>query len=82
MPRLTPISRRELVRRLQALGFSGPYVGGRHEFMLKGELRLILPNPHRGEIGVDLLSRLLRQAGITREAWEASASRGCGAGCD
>jgi len=68
MPRLVPVSRRELIRRLVALGFDGPYAGGRHEFLLRGEIRLILPSPHRGEIGVDLLTHLLRQARVTQEA--------------
>jgi len=72
MPLLTPVSRRELIERLKRLGFEGPYIGGRHEFMLKGDRRLILPNPHRGDISVDLLVRLLRQAGITRKEWESS----------
>jgi len=69
MPPLSPVSRHELIRRLGQLGFDGPYTGGRHEFMVRGERRLILPNPHRGEISVDLLTRLLRQAGIEREDW-------------
>ncbi|BCP96990.1 hypothetical protein TthHB5008_00930 [Thermus thermophilus] len=67
--RLRPVSRRELVARLKALGFSGPYTGGRHRFMVRGSIRLVLPNPHRGEIGVDLLKRILRQAGIEEEEW-------------
>ena len=71
MGRLVPISRRDLIRRLQGLGFEGPYVGWRHEFMLRGTRRVILPNPHRGDIRVDLPVRLLRQAGVTREEWEA-----------
>ena len=70
MPRFVPVSRRELIRRLVVLGFDGPYAGGRHEFLLRGDMRLILPNPHRGEISVDLLTRLLRQARITREGWD------------
>jgi predicted RNA binding protein YcfA (HicA-like mRNA interferase family) len=72
MARLAPVSRREFIERLQALGFEGPYAGGRHEFMLRGERRLIVPNPHRGDISPDLLIRLLRQAGITRQEWEAA----------
>ena len=72
MPRLAPVSRRELIRRLVTLGFDEPYTGGRHEFLLRGDMRLILPNPHREEIGVDLLTRLLRQARITREEWESA----------
>jgi predicted RNA binding protein YcfA (HicA-like mRNA interferase family) len=70
MGRLTPVSRKELIRRLQSLGFQGPYSGGNHEFMLRATLRLTIPNPHRTDIGVDLLSRLLRQTAIPREDWE------------
>lgn len=72
MSRLTPVSRRELIRRLQRLGFEGPYSGGRHEFMLRGDCRLILPNPHRGDVGVDLLQRILHRAGVSREEWFAA----------
>jgi predicted RNA binding protein YcfA (HicA-like mRNA interferase family) len=70
MGRIAPISRRELVQRLRALGFRGPYSGGRHELMVRGTRRVILPNPHRGDISADLLARILRQAGVTREEWE------------
>ena len=71
MPPLSPISRRDLIRRLRKFGFEGPYIGGRHEFMIMGTRRLALPNPHRGDISVDLLARLLRQAGISPEEWAA-----------
>lgn len=71
MPRLKPISRNAFVSSLRQLGFSGPYPGGNHEFMVKGTRRLILPNPHGGDIDIGLLARLLKQAGITREQWEA-----------
>ena len=70
MVRMTPISRREFIRRMLALGFDGPYAGGKHEFLIRNEQRLILPNPHQGEISVALLTRLLRQAGVAREQWE------------
>ncbi|MGQ9503259.1 MAG: type II toxin-antitoxin system HicA family toxin [Anaerolineae bacterium] len=60
MPRLAPVSRRELIERLKRLGFEGPYTSGRHEFMLRGDRRLILPNPHRANIGADLLFRILK----------------------
>lgn len=69
MTRLSPVSRDELIRRLRDLGFLGPFSGGRHQFLVRGTVRVILPNPHRSEIGADLLSRILREAGITREEW-------------
>jgi hypothetical protein len=37
--------------------------------MARGDFRLIVPNPHRGDISVDLLARILRQAGVSREVW-------------
>ncbi len=69
MTRLTPVSRSELIFRLRRFGFDGPFAGGRHQFMERADRRLILPNPHRQEIGVDLLSRILRQAGLSRSDW-------------
>ena len=70
MPSVGPIKRPELIRYLRQLGFVGPKAGGKREFMLKGGLRLVLPNPHRGDISTGLLTRLLRQAGITHQEWE------------
>ena len=70
MPRFGPIARREMIAALRRLGFSGPYSGGKHEFMHRGDVVLTIPNPHRGEIGKELLARILRQAGVSRAEWE------------
>ncbi len=70
MARLSPVSYNELVRKLKALGFEGPISGGKHLFMLKGDVRLNISNPHRQDIGVDLLKRILNQAGIQRDEWD------------
>lgn len=70
MPAWGPLSRRELISALRRLGFSGPFSGGRHQFMSRGDLVLAIPNPHRGDIGLSLLKLILRQAGITRADWE------------
>lgn len=71
MPKLAPIKRIDLIKKLKEFGFNGPYIGGKHQFMIKGELRLTLPNPHKQEIGVDLLRRILKQAEIRINAWMA-----------
>ena len=68
MPR--PVSRRELIRRLRSLGFTGPFSGAKHEFMVKGSLKLRIPNPHSGDIGASLLIEILKQAGISNSDWE------------
>lgn len=70
MPVFGPIKRRELIKVLRRAGFDGPYAGGKHQYMVRDEIRLTLPNPHQGEIGSDLLARILKQAGISREEWE------------
>jgi predicted RNA binding protein YcfA (HicA-like mRNA interferase family) len=67
--KLSPVTYKDLVSRLKTFGFEGPYSGGKYLYMLKGDLRLTIPNPHKKEISVDLLVRILRQAGISREEW-------------
>jgi len=54
---------------MRELGFEGPYSGGRHPQMRRGNLTVVIPNPHDGEISVGFLTLLLRQAEITREEW-------------
>ncbi len=59
-----PLKRRELIRLLRDHGFEGPFPGARHQFMMKGERKVWIPNPHKGDIGVPLLREIFRQAGI------------------
>ncbi len=67
-----PISRRELIRRLRAMGWEGPFSGGKHEAMRHPftGIKTTLPNPHRGDIDWSLTKRILEQAGISREDWD------------
>lgn len=69
MPKLNPISWNDLVRRLRKFGFDGPYQQGKHPYMVRGSLVLTVPNPHKKEIGVDLLTRILKQDGVSRKNW-------------
>lgn len=70
MPKFGPIKRKDLIHYLRQLGFSGPFSGGKHQFMRKGHLRVRIPNPHQGDIGKNLLMRILKEAEIDREQWE------------
>ena len=70
MPAFGPISRGDLIACLRRVGFNGPYQGRRHQYMEKGRIRVRIPNPHRRDIGRTLLSRILREAEISREDWE------------
>jgi predicted RNA binding protein YcfA (HicA-like mRNA interferase family) len=69
MPKLKPVSWKELVTKLNELGFEGPFSGGKHPQMRRENLTLIIPNPHKKEISIELLQRILRQANISREEW-------------
>ena len=66
---LRNIPLRKLVVGLRRFGFVGPFPGGKHLFMVKGELKVRIPNPHGRDIGRALLSELLREAGISRGEW-------------
>jgi predicted RNA binding protein YcfA (HicA-like mRNA interferase family) len=72
MGQLAPVSHKELVLKLRHLGFEGPYAGGKHPIMVRGQLRLVIPNVHAADIGIPLLTRILRQAGISRDEWESA----------
>ena len=67
--RLTPVSRRELIKRLRSLGWDGPFSGGKHQFMVHGAMKLPIPNPHGGILSVGRVSEILRETGIDRQDW-------------
>jgi hypothetical protein len=45
------------------------HIPAENTLLRKGDLVLTIPNPHKGTIGVDLLTRILKQARISREEW-------------
>ncbi len=55
---------------IRAAGWEGPYHKGTHPFLVKNEVRLTIPNPHRGDINWSLTKQVLRQAGITSDEWD------------
>jgi predicted RNA binding protein YcfA (HicA-like mRNA interferase family) len=70
MPAWKAIKWRELVIFLKEAGFEGPYSGGKHQYLVKEELKLTIPNPHQADISIGLLSKILKQAHISRDEWE------------
>ena len=71
LPKQTSL--RELIRKFTDLGWTGPHSGGSHRFMRRrtpqSVRQVAIPNPHRGDIGIELLRRILKQAGITDDEW-------------
>ncbi len=66
-----PVSRKELIRRLRSLGFTGPEGGGPHMTMHRGKQSVTVPNPHGGDIDWTLTKRILKKAGISPKVWDA-----------
>jgi len=64
------LSRKDLIRKFRALGYSGPFSGGKHQFMVKGSQKIRIPNPHVGDISASLVKEILRQAGISPQEWD------------
>ncbi|MDD3031474.1 MAG: type II toxin-antitoxin system HicA family toxin [Atribacterota bacterium] len=70
MPKINPISFHVLVKKLKKFGYKGPFSGGKHLFMIKNDIRLTIPNPHKkSDIGIDLLAKILKIARISKEEW-------------
>ncbi|OFY67239.1 MAG: hypothetical protein A3H98_01420 [Bacteroidetes bacterium RIFCSPLOWO2_02_FULL_36_8] len=69
MHKFSPVSWKVLFRRLKDLGFEGPLYGGKHPYMKKGTLILTIPNPHKKDIGIPLLMKILKQANISKKEW-------------
>jgi hypothetical protein len=67
--RLGPISRSDLIKRLRALDGMDRSSAGSIQHMVRGNLQLTIPNPHRGDVGVNLLKIILKEAGISRDEW-------------
>ena len=73
MSRWTPCKRREFIQKLQQLGFSGPFSGSNHQFMIYQEYRLTIPS--NDEYSVPQLRMMIREAEeiierqITLEQW-------------
>jgi len=63
------ISWRKLVGKFRKLEFDGPYSGGRHLFMVKGKLKVHIPNPHKGDISKHLVNEIIKQAEISQKKW-------------
>ena len=64
------LSRKDLIRKFRALGYAGPFSGGKHQFMIKGSQKIRITNPHVGDISASLIKEILRQANISSEEWD------------
>ena len=65
-----PVKWREFVRRFRALGWGPPEPGGKHLAMWKAGRKIVLPNPHKGDIDWSLTKRILDQADISPDDWD------------
>ena len=74
MPRWRPIKRREFIRKLRLLGFTGPFHGTRHDFLVLGQHRQTIPS--NTDYSVPQLKMLIRQVEqilvrrISTDEWE------------
>ena len=69
--RLAPVKRRVLIKRFRReFGFEGPRPGGNHSYMVRGKLKVRIPNEHRKDVWVGQLQQILEDAGISREEWQ------------
>jgi len=74
MSRWTPCKRNDFMSRLRRLGFTGPFAGTRHQFLVYAHHRLTIPS--NSEYSVPQLRFMIREVGrilgrqITAEEWD------------
>ncbi len=61
MSQWSPCKRSDFMRRLRQLGFTGPYSGAKHQFLVFGQHRLMVPS--NKEYSVPQLRMMLREVG-------------------
>ncbi|MBI5676938.1 MAG: type II toxin-antitoxin system HicA family toxin [Planctomycetes bacterium] len=69
MPKFGPVKRKDLIRYLRQLNFTGPFSGGKHQFMVKENLKVRIPNPHKSDVDKNLLNEILKEIGIDKTKW-------------
>ena len=71
-----PLPLREIIRKFRELGFEGPIrkrnSKAPHGFMKKGTLKVTIPNEHRGDVSGQLVERIRKMAGVTKEDWDSA----------
>lgn len=72
MPKLHPEKPDEVIRKLKALGYDGPFPGGKHIFMRHPATRRKIPVPyHKGrDIPKGTIREIIKEAGITIKEWD------------
>ena len=62
MSRWSPCKRNDFIRRLHRLGFQGPFMGGKHHFLVLRQARLAIPS--NDEYSVPQLKMMIREVGV------------------
>ena len=74
MAKWTPCKRREIIHRVQQLGFDGPFSGARHQFLVYKMHRLAIPS--NTEYSIPQLRMMIREVEeilgrkVTVEEWD------------
>jgi len=68
MSKIKPISRKILIQKIIKLGFTGPFVASRHQFMMNNNgKKIFIPNPHKKDIDIPILMAIIKQVGIDKD---------------
>ena len=68
MPRLFPISRKILIKKIKKLEFNGPFSGSKHEYFMKNHHKIFIPNPHnKKDIDIPIIKAIIKQLDISRD---------------
>lgn len=71
MPKLSPLTAEQVIRKLRNLGFEGSGIGARHSRMVHIATGKIIPLPIQGskDVSISLVPAIIREAGIIVDEW-------------
>lgn len=72
MPRLTPLTCKQIERKLTKLGFNLDYTDGNicyYTRIVDGKEAVVQVHRHPGERGLDIIKTIIRTGNISRDEW-------------
>lgn len=65
--KLKPLKYHDFITKLRKIGLEGPHPGSKHPYFLFGRLKIIVPNPHGGDVDKSIVKKILDKIGKSPE---------------
>ena len=63
--KLKPQKYHEFIAKLRKIGLEGPFSGSKHPYFLFGKIKIIVPNPHGGDVDKSIIKKVINKIGVS-----------------